>query len=307
MIHTIIDCDPGHDDAIAILLAGRAKDLSLIGVTSVAGNQTIEKTTENARRIVELGGLTCPVVRGAARPILRAPIVAEMIHGESGLDGIDLPTPKRALAGENAVPWLAQEILKQPEPVTLIPIGPLTNIAVLLLAFPEIRSNIEKIVIMGGAFGRGNRTPSAEFNILADPEAAKIVFDAGIPLYMVGLDATHQVMATPSIIERIRKMDNQVSPAVTAWLSFFTGAYNKFYGMEGGPLHDPLAVAAVLDSDVVQFNPMYVDVETRGGVTDGRTVCDIIGVTRKEPNAHVATKVNTNLFWDILFDALSKY
>ncbi|KPV43108.1 nucleoside hydrolase [Alicyclobacillus ferrooxydans] len=302
-----IDCDPGLDDAIAILLAGRARNLNLLGVSSVAGNQTVAKTTENARRIVGLGGLGCPVAKGSSGPLLRPPVIADDYHGESGLGGAELPPDRAPLAAENAVPWLAEQILAQTTPVTIVPIGPLTNIALLLNAFPEVKGKIERIVMMGGAVGAGNVTPSAEFNIYADPEAAKMVFKSGVPISMVGLDVTNQVLATRQIVEKIRSLNNSVSDYVSGWLTFYIDAYYRTRGIEGGALHDPLAVVALIDKDVLRFEDMLVDVETRSDLTYGRTVCEPSRWSDKKANAQVAIEVNPDLFWDILFDALSRY
>ncbi|CAM3983678.1 nucleoside hydrolase [Alicyclobacillus pomorum] len=307
MTKLFIDCDPGLDDAIAILLAGKAENLQLCGVSTVAGNQTVAKTTENARRIVGLGNLQCPVVQGAARPLLREPIIADDVHGESGLGGAELPPVDAPLAAENAILWLAQQLLNEEEPVTLVSIGPMTNTALLLSTFPDVKKKIQRIVMMGGSVGQGNVTPSAEFNVLADPEAAKIVFQSGVPVNMVGLDVTYQVLATPSIVEKIRKLNNSVSEYVSTWLTDYINAYYKTHGIEGGALHDPLAVAVLMDSDVVQFEEMYVDVETRGDLTYGRTVCARKGQTGKAPNAQVAVGVKPDLFWDMLFAVLMRY
>jgi inosine-uridine nucleoside N-ribohydrolase len=238
---------------------------------------------------------------------LRSPIHAGRVHGDSGLGGAELPPNPVPLAAENAIPWLAQRILAEPEPVTLVPIGPLTNIALLLAAFPEVRENIERIVLMGGSMGRGNVTPCAEFNIFADPEAAKMVFHSGVPVAMVGLDVTRRVIATRSVVEKIRGLNNSVSEYVSAWLTFYGQSYRALHGSEGGALHDPLAVATLIHPDVVRFEDMYVDVETRSNLTYGQTVCYPAGVTDHPPNVKVAVDVCPDLFWDILFDALHRY
>ncbi|CAH0120233.1 Pyrimidine-specific ribonucleoside hydrolase RihA [Paenibacillus sp. CECT 9249] len=307
MEKVILDVDPGHDDAIAILMAAKAPELELLGITTVAGNQTLEKTTENARKVVALTGRSIEIARGHARPMMRDPIIAEMIHGETGLDGVDLPESDAAITSFNAVDWLKKAIDEADGPVTLIPVGPLTNIAVLLLAYPELKSKIKRMVLMGGAIGRGNRTPSAEFNILVDPEAAKIVFHSGVPITMIGLDVTHQVIATPQIVESIRALRNPVSDIVALWLSFFSKSYQSFYHMEGGPLHDPCAVAAVIDPGILTTEDLYVDIETKGEITAGRTVVDLIGVTRNKPNVQVATGIDTERFWELLFRSLKAY
>lgn len=302
-----IDCDPGIDDAVAILLAGGSKSLNVRGVSTVAGNQTVEKTTDNARRVVALAGMGCPVVRGASQPLLRPPVHAGEVHGDSGLGDSHLPASRTPLAAENAVAWLAESLQREPDPVILVAIGPLTNVALLLAAFPEVKPRLREIVIMGGAMGPGNITPCAEFNIYADPEAAKMVFRAGVPIRMVGLDVTQKVRATRSVIDKIRSLRSDVSEHVSGWLTSYADAVRALHGEEGGALHDPLAVATVTHPDVVTFEEMYVDVETRGGLTYGQTVCHPAGLTGHAPNAKVAVGVRPDLFWDILIDALRQY
>src|SRR5215211_5002229 len=221
----IIDCDPGHDDAFAILLAARAPEFKLLAITAVAGNQTLDKTALNARRIATVGGIRdVPIAAGMDRPLVRPLVTAPYAHGESGLDGYDFGPPEVDLVPEHGVDLIIRTVKESPEPVTLVPVGPLTNVAMAFLRAPEIKQNISRIVLMGGAAYLGNVTPAAEFNIYVDPEAAQIVFDAGLPITMVGLDATHKARIRPEERERIRALGTPVGTMVAALLDWYGAA-----------------------------------------------------------------------------------
>ena len=301
----LIDCDPGHDDMMAIMLACASAELQVLGVTTVAGNQTGEKTWRNARRILTLIGRTdIPAARGADRPLLREPTVAPEIHGVSGLDGADLPEPGWRGLAEHAVDFLIRVIMGSREPVTLVPTGPLTNVALALLKEPVLARRLERIVLMGGAVYDSNITPAAEFNIYVDPEAAKIVFECGAPIVMVGLDVTNKARLSFADIDELGSWNGRVSRVVAPLLRFFARANHEIFGFDGAPLHDALAVAHLLKPEVIRTRRMNVAIETAGEHTRGRTVADVYGVTRRPPNAEVALEVNQPLFKEMLFRAI---
>ena len=227
---TLIDCDPGHDDAIALLLALASPEVELLGVTTVAGNQTLEKTTTNALRVLELAGRgDVPVAAGADRPLARELFIADYVHGESGLDGPELPEPRAEPVDQHAVDFLAERILGSPRPVTLVPIGPLTNVALLLSRYPQAAGNVERVVIMGGAVAEGNVTPAAEFNIYVDPEAAWRVFHSGLPVTMIGLDVTHRALMMPVHVEPLRA-SSEVGRFEAELHDFFVRYHERTYG-----------------------------------------------------------------------------
>lgn len=304
----ILDVDPGHDDAIAMLLAGKADELDLRGITVVAGNQVLEKTLQNALNVCNYAGLTdVPVYKGMGRPLVREQIIAADIHGDTGLDGPEFPETEMKAEKEHAVDFIIDEVLNTPEGITLIPTGPLTNIALALRREPKIKDNIDRIVLMGGSTGRGNVTPVAEFNIYVDAEAARIVFESGLPVTMVGLNLTHQARATEKRIEPIRELGSKTGAMVVDLLEFFGQTYQKIFNIEAPPIHDVCAVAGVIDPDVFTTKKMRVDIETDSDLTYGQTVCDYHGVTGREPNTEVAMELNRELFWELLLSVLKKY
>jgi pyrimidine-specific ribonucleoside hydrolase len=300
--------DPGHDDAVALLLALARPELEALAVTCCAGNASLERTAHNARVVLEVAGRPdIPVAAGLPGPLLRPLETAPEVHGESGLDGPELPEPSFGLVAEHAVPLLGRLVRESAEPVTLIPTGPLTNVAAALRLYPEMSSNVERIVLMGGAVAEGNVTPSAEFNIWVDPEAARVVFESGLPITMVGLDVTHQALMLPDDVARIRDLGGRVGPFVAELLDFFGRFHRERYGWEGAPLHDACAVAEALEPGIVESRPMNVQVETRSELTRGRTVCDVWGVTGLPANAAVGTGLDRERFVAMLVDALSAY
>lgn len=302
----IIDCDPGHDDMVAIMTAHAATDIDLLGITTVAGNQTGEKTFLNARRVLSLiNANEVPLARGCDRPLVRPLQVAENIHGDSGLDGADLPAPREHYSPLHAIDLMAELITKSDTPVTLVPTGPLTNIALFLRRYPELASGISKIVLMGGGVFESNFTPAAEFNIYVDPEAADIVFESGLPVTMVGLDVTNRAMLDLDDIAKLKASDGPVSRIVGDLLAFFAGTYEKVFGMAGAALHDALAVIVSAAPDIVSTRNLHVAVETKGDHTVGRTVADVYGVTGKAPNANVALDIDTERFRSIMFEVFS--
>jgi len=299
----LIDCDPGHDDAIALLLALASPEVELLGVTSVAGNQTLEKTTANAIRVLEFAGHPeVPVAAGADRPLVREQFVAAEVHGETGLDGPDLPPPQRDPVEQHAVDFLAEKIRTSERPVTLIPIGPLTNVALLLALHPDARP--ERIVLMGGAIAEGNVTPAAEFNIWCDPEAAARVFASGIDVTMIGLDVTHKALFTQAHIGRLA---GRVGEMVTELLRFYGTFHRTIYDFDGSPIHDALTVAHVLDRDLVGTLKRNVEIDTESELCRGRTVVDLWKRTGRDPNAHVGVRVDGDGFLELLIERINSF
>ncbi|MGH3321888.1 MAG: nucleoside hydrolase [Streptosporangiaceae bacterium] len=303
MTHPIVlDCDPGHDDAVAILLAAGSPEIELLAVTTVVGNQTLEKTTYNARAVCTAAGITnMPVAAGCAQPLVRAFKPTAAVHGESGLDGVDVPEPGVSLVDEHAVDLIIDTVMAR-EHVTLVPVGPLTNIAMALRKEPRIARRVREVVLMGGAYTRGNVTPAAEFNISVDPEAAALVFDAGWPVTMVGLDLTHQALATSDVIARLATVDTPGARLTVQTLEAYGKGYRPL-GLPDPPLHDPCAVARVIAPELVRCQGAHVGVETRGRLTSGMTVTSF---DVPPLNAQVATTLDSEGFWKTLVEALTR-
>jgi inosine-uridine nucleoside N-ribohydrolase len=298
----ILDCDPGHDDAIGLLLALASPELEVLGVTTVHGNQTLEKTTANALRVLDLVGRTdIPVAAGADRPLVRELTVASHVHGDSGLDGPTLPPAGRSPIGEHAIDFLERTIAESPVPVTLIPTGPLTNIALLLERTGG--ANVERIVLMGGAIGEGNMTPAAEFNIWADPEAAQAVFHAGIDTTMIGLDVTHRAVTTPAIQDRLRAAGS-IGGFVADLVDFFAVYHRETYGWDGAPIHDAVAVAHVIRGGLVTTIETNIEVELESELCRGRTVVDRWHRTDRPVNAWVGLELDAAAFFDLLVERI---
>lgn len=300
----ILDCDPGHDDAIALLLALASPEVRLLGVTTVAGNQTLEKTTGNAIRVLDQAGRTdIPVATGAERPLVRELRVAAEVHGESGLDGPALPPPSRDPSSAHAVDWIASTVHVHPGPVTLVATGPLTNIALLLACHPELTAKLDRIVVMGGACGQGNVTPAAEFNIWVDPEAASRVFQAGTQLTMVGLDVTHQALMRAEHAERLAR-GGRAARLVAELYAFFSRFHERHYGWHGAPIHDALAMAHVIDGTLLATLHRGVLIDTGPEPSRGRTHVDLGGRSGWEPNCHVAVGIDSDRFLELLLTRL---
>ena len=308
MIPVLIDCDPGQDDALALLLALGSPELDVVGVTAVAGNQTLEKTTANALRVLELAGRTdIPVAAGADGPLAGELVVAADAHGETGLDGVALPPPSTDPAPEHAQEFLAATLAASGEPVTLVALGPLTNVALLLEAHPEAASKIERIVLMGGAIYEGNQTPSAEFNIWIDPEAAAQVFESGLDVTMVGLDVTNKAVLSNADADSLRGA-GPVAEAAADMVDFYLGFYNEAYGHGGAPIHDAVALAHVFRPDLLTVERRHVEVDTSDGICRGRTVVDMRRRTvLPEPNAQVAVDIDTEGFRSLLLERLRAF
>jgi inosine-uridine nucleoside N-ribohydrolase len=301
-IPIMIDCDPGHDDAIALLLALASPEIELLGVTTVHGNQTLAKTTANALRVLELAGRNdIAVAAGADRPLVRELTVAAHVHGESGLDGPFLPAPGRGAVEVHAVDFAVERIAQSAAPVTLVAVGPLTNIAVLLDRTGG--DNVERIVLMGGAIAEGNMTPAAEFNVWADPEAADRVFRSGIDVTMIGLDVTHRAVTTPALQERLRAA-GEIGAFVADLVDFFSVYHRETYGWDGAPIHDAVAVAHVVRPGLVTTVDRNVEVELVSELCRGRTVVDLWRRTGRPANVHVGVDLDTAGFFELLIERI---
>jgi inosine-uridine nucleoside N-ribohydrolase len=303
----LLDCDPGHDDAVALLLAAGHDAVDLVAITTVAGNCPLDLATLNARRVAALAGLVgVPIAAGASGPLQGELVTAPDIHGETGLDGYDLRTGEAPLDPRPALELMAATLEAAPEPLTLVPTGPLTNVAQLLSARPDLHGRIHEIVLMGGSTGRGNVTPLAEFNLFVDPEAAAIVFESGLPLTMIGLNLTHQALATPEVLERVRALPGEPARAVAAWMEFFGGRYQRVHGEFAPPVHDPCTVALLIDPSLMRCADSFVAIETAGRWTRGASVVDLNGRLGRPPNARVALELDAPRFWDLVIGALER-
>ena len=300
----VLDCDPGHDDAIALLLALGSPELDVLGVTTTYGNQTLEKTTANALRVLELAGRTdVPVAAGAAGPLERELVVAAHVHGESGLDGPTLPAPSVAPVSTDAVAWIAGTVERAGRPVALVPTGPLTNVARYLDRHGT--DGIAQIVVMGGAIAEGNMTPAAEFNVWADPEAAAVVFAADVDVTMIGLDVTHQAVTGPEVQRRLAAT-GRIGTFVADLVEFFTVYHRETYGWDGAPIHDAVAVAHLIRPDLVTTRLRNVEVELESELCRGRTVVDLWLRTDRPKSVHVGVELDTAGFFDLLVERIGR-
>ncbi len=305
----IIDTDPGQDDAVAILLALASPELELLGITCVAGNVPLELTAKNARIVCELAGRPeTRVFAGCDRPLRRKLVTAEHVHGKTGLDGIALSDPTMKLQDQHAVDFLIETLRAEPAgTVTLCPIAPLTNIATAFERAPDIIPRIQEIVLMGGAyFEVGNITPTAEFNIYVDPEAAKIVFGAGVPLTVMPLDVTHKALTTRARVEAFRALPGRVGPAVASWTDFFERFDKEKYGSDGAPLHDPCTIAYLLQPELFSGREINVEIETVSDLTLGMSVADWWRVTDRPANARFIGDVDAEGFFALLLDRIAR-
>lgn len=305
----IIDCDPGQDDAVMLLLAlASPAELDVRGITTVAGNVPLDLTQRNARIMCDLAGRTeLAVYAGCARPMVRALITAEAVHGQTGIDGIELFNPVTPLQARHGVDFLVEALMAAPAPITLVPAGPLTNIAMALVKEPRIAANIAEIVLMGGAWREGgNTSPAAEFNILVDPHAAHVVFTCGRPIVVMSLDVTHQALTTPDRLASIGAIDSRVGRSVHAMLEFYDRHDIEKYGMPGGPLHDPCTIAYLLRPDLFAGKDVHVAVDTTSEASMGATLVDYWGVTGNAPNANWMHTIDADGFYQLLTDRLAR-
>ncbi|PDQ17829.1 nucleoside hydrolase [Mesorhizobium sanjuanii] len=305
----IIDTDPGQDDAVAILLALGSAELEIVGITAVAGNVPLKLTEKNARKICELAGRPdIKVYSGAIRPLVRELVTAEEVHGKTGLNGPDLPEPKMKLQDQYAVDFIVETLMKeQSGTITLCALGPLTNVALALIREPKIAPRIKEIVLMGGGFFEGgNVTPTAEFNIYVDPQAADVVFKSGIPIVMMPLDVTHKALTTATRTQAFRKLGTRVGTATAEMLEFFERFDEEKYGTDGGPLHDPCVIAYLLTPELFNGRNCSVTVETASELTMGMTVIDWWGVTKRPKNAMVMRDIDHDAFFALLVERLGR-
>ena len=310
--HTIIiDCDPGQDDAINLLLAMSSPDeLDIVGITAVAGNVPLALTARNARLMCDIVGRgDIPVYAGCARPMVRDLVTAEKVHGRTGIDGVEITEPVLPLQEQNAVDFIVDTLrAADDDTITLVPTGPLTNIATAITKAPDILPKVKEIVLMGGAMREsGNHSPSAEFNILVDPHAADIVFKCGRPITEMGLDVSHQVLSTRERIDRIKKIDNQAAQATVGMLDFFNRHDTKKYKYLGAPLHDPCTVAYLLRPDIFEGKLCNVSIETQSELTMGNTAVDFWHVTDRPKNSNWIHAVDADAFYELLTSRLARF
>ena len=303
----ILDCDPGHDDAIAMLLALASPELDVLGITTTYGNVGLERTTLNALKLRELAGASVPVFAGADRPLVRDRISAENVHGSTGLNGPQLPDPVGNVENMHAVHFIIDAVMENPGEVTLVPVGPLTNLALALRLEPRLAGAMKQVVLMGGSVDVGNTTPAAEFNILCDPHAARVVFECGAPIVMFGLNLTHQARATPERVQPFRTLGTRVGEVTADLLEFFKEHHLERYGWVGAPLHDPCTVAYLIQPELFETRSMNVTVDTTEGPGFGRTICDLYRVTRGSLNAEVALQVDADGFFNLVTERIAAY
>ena len=306
----IIDCDPGQDDAVALLLAfASPEELNVVGITTVGGNVPLDLTQRNARMMCDIANSDVPVFAGCDRPMLRTLLTAEFIHGETGINGIDIFEPESPLQSQHGVDFIIETLLSANDnEVTLVPTGPLTNIGTAIDREPAILAKIEQIVLMGGAMREGgNRTPSAEFNILVDPDAADIVLRCGRPITQMSLDVTHQVLSTKERVDRIEALGNPVALATAGMINFFERYDMEKYTAKGAPLHDPCTVAWLIKPDLFEGKVCNVTVETQSELTLGHTAVDFWHVTDRPHNVNWIHSVDADGFYDLLTERLARY
>ena len=303
----IIDTDPGQDDAVAILLALASPELEVLGLTTVAGNVPLALTTRNAQLITGLSGKQVPIVAGRDRPLNRQLVTAEYVHGQTGLDGIDLGEPHVPVTPGDGVDFIIDTLRREPAgTVTLVPIGPLTNIAAAFARAPNIIPRVQQVVLMGGAyFEVGNVTPTAEFNIYVDPEAAAQVLNSGVDVVMMPLDVTHKALTSADWLAGLRALGTRAGEAVASWTDFFERYDREKYGAEGAPLHDPCTIAYLIRPELFSGRRINVEIETEGRYTTGMTVADWWGVTGREPNALFIRDIDREGFFTLLTERIA--
>jgi len=303
----ILDCDPGHDDAVAIVLAGNHPSLELLGITVAAGNQTLEKTGRNTLNLVQFLDIDVPVALGTDRPLVRPQQIADDIHGESGLDGYDFPPLEKTYDKRHAVDFIIDTLRASDEKVTVVTTGPMTNVALAIRKAPDIVDAMEELVFMGGSYGYGNVSPAAEFNILCDPEAAHIVTTSGVKTTMVGLDVTRKVLVLEPIIQRMESIGNAASDMFAKLMRAFNENQRKVFNLPGGPLHDPVTIAYLINPDLLTIAHVNLEIDLSKGPSYGRTNCDMFNYRKKPRNAHVATDIDVDAFFDIIESGLKRY
>ena len=299
----VLDCDPGHDDAVAILLAGKNPNLNLLGISVVAGNQTIEKTARNALNVATFLDINVPIAIGCEFPMVRERVICAAIHGESGLDGFEFPNYGDKFDKRHGVQLLIDSVMNN-DKVTIVATGPLTNVAMAIKMEPKILERLDEIVIMGGSVDNGNTSPAAEFNIMCDPEAAHVVFSSGVTVRMVGLNVTRKVIVTPEVVDRMEKINNKASDMFVKLMRVFNENQRKTFGVAAGPLHDPATIASIIDKDLIKWQKMNVVIDISHGPSYGRTNCDIFDYLHAPHNAYVAMDIDVNKYWDIIEESI---
>jgi len=302
----ILDCDPGHDDAIAILLAALNPSIDLLGITVVSGNQTLEKTAKNTLNLVQYFDIDVPVCLGAKSPIIKDVQVCPDIHGESGLDGFDFPPLKRKAHPQRATDFMIDTLLTSQEKITLVTTGPMTNLALAIRLEPDIINHIDQVVFMGGSIANGNVSPAAEFNIYADPEAAHIVLHSGLTVRMVGLDVTRKLMVMPNIIDKIKEIDNKYARLFVDLMKVFNENQRRVFNLPAGPLHDPLTIAYLIQEDLIDFKHVHGEIDISHGSSYGRTNIDMFDYLHLPHNIYVAIDVKVDQFWELIEKTIRK-
>ena len=289
------------------MLAGINPKIELLGITVVAGNQKLEKTVNNALKVCNHLNLDVPVYSGMSRPMIREQLIADDIHGETGLDGPKFEELKIKAEDKHAVNFIIDTLMNSDEKITLVPTGPLTNIGMAIRFEPRIIEKINRIVLMGGSYQLGNMTPAAEFNILADPDAAHIVFSSGVKVVMMGLDLTRQASATKEVVEKIKSLNNKASKLFVDLMEFFAASQKNVFGWSAPPVHDPTTIAYIIDPECIEVKPMFCEIELWSEKSYGRTLCDYFGILKKEPNVDVAVKLDFDKFWNLVYENLKLY
>ena len=302
----VLDCDPGHDDAVAILLAGKNPNINLLGISVVAGNQTIEKTARNALNVATYLGINVPICIGCEFPMVRERVICAAIHGESGLDGFDFQDYGDKFDKRHGVQLLIDSVMNN-DKVTIVATGPLTNVAMAIKMEPRILKRLDEIVIMGGSVDNGNTSPAAEFNIMCDPEAAHVVFSSGVTVRMVGLNVTRKVLVTEDVINRMGKINNKASDMFVKLMKVFNENQRKTFGVAAGPLHDPATIASIIDESLIRWQKMNVVIDISHGPSYGRTNCDVFDYLQAPQNAYVAMDIDVNKYWDIIEKGIKAY
>jgi len=303
----ILDCDPGHDDAIAIMLAGHHPQIELLGITVECGNQTLVKTGINTLNLCQYLSIDVPVCLGSPEPLIKEIEICPAIHGESGLDGFDFPELEKTFDSRHAVDFLIETILNSHEKITIVTTGPMTNLALALKLKPKIKDNIEEVVLMGGAYTNGNVTAAAEFNIFCDPEAAQIVFTSGLVVKMFGLDVTRNVLVLPNVIKRMEKINNKASILFCKLMKVFNENQKRVFNLDGGPLHDPVTIAYLINPKLVELKYVHCDIDISRGNSYGRTNCDIFDYQKLTKNTYVAINIDVEEYWDIIEAGIKLY
>lgn len=302
----VLDCDPGHDDAVAILLAGKSDKINLLGISCASGNQTIDKTSRNTMNICEYLGIDVPIAKGCPRPLIQHSMVCPEIHGESGLDGFEFPVYTKEFDKRHGAQLIIDCVMNNDD-VTVITTGPMTNLGLAMRLEPRIINKIKEVIFMGGSTDHGNVSPAAEFNILVDPEAAYIVLTSGVPVKMVGLNVTRQVAVDDEIIERMSKINNKASDLFCKLMRVFLDNQRNTFGVKAAPLHDPVTIASILDEQCVEFKPLNVTIDISHGESYGRTNCDVFDFLKHEKNCLVAMGINQERFWNVIENAIKEY